>query len=81
MGNVDNNVIDRGKGNWIFALYKPEEFEIGPFEGILSVSKDFHFVQREDDEKCIVNIPSPNVAYVVDKQFYKKLVKKTESGE
>ena len=80
MAGIDNSITDRGNGLWVFALYKPEEFEIGPFDGALYVSKDFHSVQREDG-KYVVNIPSQNVAYAVDANYYKKLKKRNNEAK
>jgi hypothetical protein len=63
---ADNTVSPRGYGQWRFELYNPQK-EIGPFEGILEVSKDFHtvFTVRESGERdYLLNVSSHNVSYV-----------------
>jgi hypothetical protein len=58
---ADNIIYDRGKGNWSFFLYKPEQ-TIGPYIGQLQITKDFHTVNNEG--LCLISVPSPNVAFV-----------------
>lgn len=60
----DNTLLNRGIGNWQFCLYKPEDTIIGPFNGNLIITKDFYSVLKDD--MCVINIPSPNIAYALN---------------
>jgi hypothetical protein len=65
MALPDNNQ-NRGKGNWQIHLYNPSE-KIGPISGTLIVGKDFHVVYADDRlTMCLANVPSQNVAYVLN---------------
>jgi hypothetical protein len=63
----DNILQERGFGKWVIHLYNPCK-EIGPFEGDLVASRDFHTVKimNNDEDMVVASIPSPNVAYCVD---------------
>ena len=66
MGSGDNTLNNRGEGEWAIFTYNPNQ-AIGVFEGILVVGKDFHVVYAtESMEKCLVNVASQNVAYVIN---------------
>lgn len=64
MATIDNNTQNRGFGKWIFFTYNPP-ISVGDFEGNLVVSKDFHTVFK-DNSNCVFNIPSQNVAFVIN---------------
>lgn len=64
MANTDNSSQSRGYGKWKFYAYNPS-VNIGVFEGTLHVSKDFHCVYK-DNANCSFNIPSQNVAFVIN---------------
>lgn len=69
---ADNNVFDRGWGKWVFCIYNPTCGEagnqIGPFEGTLEITKDFHCVVDDNkDNIYTASIPSQNVAYAINK--------------
>ena len=70
MASIDNNSSQsRGFGKWKFYTYNPP-ICIGVFEGILNLNKDFHCVQK-DTNNCIFNIPSQNVAFVINTSLAK----------
>ena len=69
-----NFMINRGFGKWQFWLYNygiggdkvtKEMTGIGPLEGMLEASKDWHDV-KSSSGKVLVHVPSQNVAYVVN---------------
>jgi len=58
----------RGAGNWSFCIYNPPSNQlIGPFEGELETSKEFHVV-IDKGGTCLIAVPSPNVAYVINER-------------
>jgi hypothetical protein len=66
MGIGDNTLQNRGEGNWDIVTYNPGN-SIGSFQGILVVGKDFHVVWKDEQmTECVVNVPSQNVAYVIN---------------
>lgn len=70
MASIDNNSLQtRGFGKWKFYTYNPP-ICIGVFEGNLFVSKDFHSVLK-DSNNCIFNVPSQNVAFVINTSLAK----------
>ena len=73
---AENIVQERGIGNWEFCLYNPTPNEkLGPYFGILQITKDFHTIVDEENRNCcLVVIPSPNVAYVVNRDIETNVV-------
>lgn len=73
----ENYVDSQGAGAWRFQLYKPEPGPIiGPYQGILTVTKDWHTVLvplENGGEKVLVRIPSQNIAYLIDEHLYAKM--------
>jgi hypothetical protein len=69
MAQIENNSQNRGMGKWKFFTYNPA-ISIGIFEGNLFISKDFHSVFK-DNANCIFNIPSQNVAFVINLNMIK----------
>lgn len=66
MPAVDNILQARGLGEWQVCTYNPE-IAIGPVSGFLVVGKDFHVIYSEENMKvCLVNVPSQNVAFVIN---------------
>lgn len=63
---AENMVNDRKFGNWFFTLYAPEGSKIPWQKGRLQITKDFHWVETKDGT-CVFNVPSQNVAYVINK--------------
>jgi hypothetical protein len=61
---TDNYVQDRGCGNWLVGIYNPEK-EIGPFEGTLTIAKDFHIITATGG-KCVASIPNQNISYCLN---------------
>lgn len=72
MATIDNTSQSRGFGKWKFTTYSPA-VSIGPFEGNLFISKDFHAVMK-DTTNCIFNVPSQNVAFVVNLNLVKDYI-------
>ena len=73
MAIIDNNSQIRGLGKWKIFTYNPS-VSISTIEGILVVSKDFHIIYK--DEKminCVFNVPSQNVAFVINETFASNL--------
>lgn len=69
MAVIENSSQTRGFGKWKFYTYNPP-ISIGVFEGLLNVSKDFHCVLK-DTNNCLFNIPSQNVAFVINLNLVK----------
>ena len=69
MAVIENNWQTRGHGKWMFFTYNPP-ISIGTFEGTLFVSKDFHYVSK-DNSNFLFNIPSQNVAFVINTTLVK----------
>lgn len=66
---AENILQDKGQGNWVFCLYQPTpNSDLGPFTGKLEITKDFHCVKTENNI-CLVIVPSPNIAYVTNKEI------------
>jgi hypothetical protein len=43
---------------------------IGPIEGYLTVGKDFHIIFKDERNSiCLFNVPSQNVAFVLNSKF------------
>ena len=64
----DNNIQERGRGEWLFQVYNPC-IEVGPISGMLTVGKDFHMITVDDNlggRITIASFPSQNVAYVLN---------------
>jgi hypothetical protein len=58
----------RGIGNWRFCLYNPPSNQlIGPFQGELETSKEFHII-TDSEGICLIAVPSPNIAYVINER-------------
>jgi hypothetical protein len=76
---AENIIMERGIGSWEFCLYNPiPNQKLGPFFGILQISKDFHIVVDDQDRTlCLGIVPSPNVAYVVNKDVISDVVSET----
>lgn len=73
MASIDSNSTQsRGFGKWKFYTYNPP-ICIGTFEGQLNVSKDFHIILK-DSNNCIFNIPSQNVAFVINTNLAKDYI-------
>ena len=85
MATLDNNITELGSGAWMFQVYAPEA-RVGPIQGLLRRSKDFHTVVQDSpaqapsnsayrplaaQEKILATFPSQNVAYVYDSALVK----------
>jgi hypothetical protein len=69
MATIENNSQNRGFGKWKIFTYNPS-VSISTIEGMLVVNKDFHVIFK--DEKfngCLFNVPSQNVAFVINEQL------------
>lgn len=53
----------------VITTYNPGKC-IGPIEGYLIVGKDFHIVYKDERNTiCLFNVPSQNVAFVLNQKF------------
>ncbi len=66
---LQDNTLNRGLGQWVITTYNPGKC-IGPIEGYLIVGKDFHIVYKDERNTiCLFNVPSQNVAFVLNQKF------------
>ena len=57
--------VNRGMGEWMFEIYKPEGKLLGPYKGYLLINKEHHAVFEDIGlKKTLINIPSQNVSWV-----------------
>lgn len=68
MGANDNLINPRGEGIWDIVVYQPADEVIKGIKGFLFVGKDFHIIYAEENmQHCLVNVPSQNVAYAINR--------------
>ena len=66
-----NELGEKGSGVWLIRTYQPKA-TIGPIKSNLYVAKDFHMFyvpSTSGERKVIANIPSQNIAYVLDPRY------------
>jgi hypothetical protein len=69
MAIQDMTTQHRGLGQWTVTTYNPN-IVIGPIEGYLTVGKDFHIIFKDERNSiCLFNVPSQNVAFVLNSKF------------
>lgn len=71
MATIENNIQSRGFGKWKIFTYNPSS-SIGVLEGYLIVNKDFHVIFKDEKcTNCIFNVPSQNVAFIINENLIK----------